>query len=280
MCILEAGQNSMPVRFCPTNVSQPALLHHQQKQPIMTPVHQILFLDVETVSQHPRFDQLDDHGRALWEQKISFLARRDDHPWSEAEYAQSYSEKAAIYAEFGKVIVISAGLIHGNDPATWTLRIKSFYGDSEEEVLKAFVQILDKNFNDPFSHSVCGHNIREFDIPYLCRRLTAHRLDLPVLFNIAGKKPWEVKHIVDTLELWKFGDHKNFTSLDLLSYTLGIPSPKDAMDGSMVGEYYWEKEGLHEIKTYCEKDVLAVAQVYLRMHNLPLLTAEQVVFTN
>lgn len=246
----------------------------------MTPVHQILFLDVETVSVHHRFDQLDDHGRKLWQQKIGFMARRDDHTWSDADYAQSYTEKAAIYAEFGKVIVISAGIIHGHDPASWTLRIKSFYGHDEREVLSQFISVLDKNFNDPNMHMICGHNIREFDIPYLCRRLASHQMELPVLFNIAGKKPWEVKHIVDTLEMWKFGDHKNYTSLDLLSYTLDIPSPKDAMDGSMVGQYYWEQDGLEAIRRYCEKDVLAVTQVYLRLNHYPLLLEEQVVLTN
>jgi DNA polymerase elongation subunit (family B) len=240
----------------------------------------MLFLDVETVSRHPRFDQLDERGRDLWQQKIGFMARRDDHAWAEDDYAQSYGDKAAIYAEFGKVIVISAGIIHGHDPASWMLRIKSFYGDDEKDILQQFTSVLDRNFNDPNSHVICGHNIREFDIPYLCRRLTAHQLELPVLFNIAGKKPWEVKHIIDTLEMWKFGDHKNYTSLDLLSYTLDVPSPKDAMDGSMVGEFYWNQHALEEIKKYCEKDVLAVTQVYLRLNNLPLLQEHQVVFTN
>jgi DNA polymerase elongation subunit (family B) len=247
---------------------------------IMTPIHHILFLDVETVSQQPRFELLDSHGRELWQHKIGFMARRDDHPWEEEEYAQTYRDKAAIYAEFGKVIVISAGIIHGNEQTGFSLRIKSFYGDDERDVLTQFVSVLEKNFNDPVSHMLCGHNIREFDIPYLCRRMTAHGIALPSLFNIAGKKPWEVKYIADTLEMWKFGDHKNYTSLDLLAYTLGIPSPKGEMDGSKVGQYYWEENALEEIKRYCEKDVLTVAQVYLRMHHLPLLQDEQVIITN
>ena len=245
----------------------------------MTPLHHILFLDVETVAQHPEFDQLDERGRSLWQQKIGFMARRDDHEWEEQEYAQSYKDKAAIYAEFGKVIVISAGIIHPGD-GTPTLRIKSFFGHDEREVLMQFAAVLEKNFHDPNQHMLCGHNIREFDIPYLCRRMTSLQIPLPTLFNITGKKPWEVKYIADTLELWKFGDHKNYTSLDLLSHTLGIPSPKDEMDGSMVGHFYWEKNALEEIKKYCEKDVVTVAQVYLRLLNLPLLTEEQVLITN
>lgn len=243
----------------------------------MPHMQSILFLDVETVSLHPQLADLDERGRQLWQQKIGFLARRDDHDWDEAAFARSYTDKAAIYAEFGKVIVISAGILTGTEPDQWTLRIKSFYGDDEKEVLTQFASVLEKKFNDPNHHCLCGHNIREFDIPYLCRRMTTHQIPLPALFNIAGKKPWEVKYILDTLEMWKFGDHKNYTSLDLLSYSLGVPSPKDNMDGSMVGKYYWENQALEEIKQYCEKDVLTVTQVYLRMHNLPLLTEEQVV---
>lgn len=245
----------------------------------MTPLHHILFLDVETVAQHAHFDQLETRGRSLWQQKIGFMARRDDHAWDDDEYAQSYKDKAAIYAEFGKVIVISAGIIHQSEGGP-CLRIKSFYGHNEKDVLTQFASVLEKNFHDPNQHILCGHNIREFDIPYLCRRMTSHQIPLPTLFNITGKKPWEVKYIADTLELWKFGDHKNYTSLDLLSHTLGLPSPKDEIDGSMVGHYYWEKNGLEEIKKYCEKDVVTVAQVYLRLMNLPLLTEEQVLITN
>ncbi len=245
----------------------------------MQPLHHILFLDVETVSQYSVFDQMDPRGKSLWQQKIGFMARRDDHAWEDQDYAQSYQEKAAIYAEFGKVIVISAGIIHQGETGP-TLRIKSFYGDDEHEVLTEFAGVLEKNFHDPNQHILCGHNIREFDIPYLCRRMTATQIPLPTLFNITGKKPWEVKYIADTLELWKFGDHKNYTSLDLLSHTLGIPSPKDEMDGSMVGHFYWEQHALEEIKKYCEKDVVTVAQVYLRLLNLPLLTEEQVLITN
>jgi DNA polymerase elongation subunit (family B) len=240
----------------------------------------ILFLDVETVSQQPTFEQLDPHGRSLWQQKIGFMARRDDHEWAEEDFAQSYSDKAAIYAEFGKVIVISAGIISHAEGGASNLRIKSFYGQDEKEVLEQFAQVLDRNFNDPNQHMLCGHNIREFDIPYLCRRMTAHHIPLPSLFNITGKKPWEVKYIADTLELWKYGDHKNYTSLDLLAYTLGIPSPKGQMDGSKVGQAYWEHHQLEEIKQYCERDVVTVAQVYLRLNNMEMLGEGQVVITN
>lgn len=246
----------------------------------MSPLHNILFLDVETVSQHSHFEGLDARGRGLWQQKIGFMARRDDHAWAEDDFAQSYTDKAAIYAEFGKIIVISAGIISQTEGSGPSLRIKSFYGHEEKAVLEQFSAILAKNFNDPNAHILCGHNIREFDIPYLCRRMTIHEISLPTLFNITGKKPWEVKYIADTMELWKYGDHKNFTSLDLLAYTLGIPSPKNEMDGSKVGQAYWQEDRLEEIKQYCERDVVTVAQVYLRLNNLPLLSEGQVVITN
>lgn len=241
----------------------------------MKSMQHILFLDVETVSQTPRLDELKEHGKHLWKQKIGYLARRDDREWGDQEYEASYQDKAAIYAEFGKIIVISAGVISTSND-TPCLRIKSFYGDDEKQILQSFIDILNKNFHDHNLHILCGHNIREFDIPYLCRRMAVHGLSLPNLFCIAGKKPWEIKYVCDTLELWKFGDHKNYTSLDLLAYTLGIPSPKENMDGSQVGKTYWHEDGLEKIRQYCERDVLTVAQVYLRLNNMPLLTEEQV----
>jgi predicted PolB exonuclease-like 3'-5' exonuclease len=246
----------------------------------MSYLQHLLFLDIETVSQHRHFDALDDRGRKLWQQKIGYMARRDDHVWEDEEFAQSYTDKAAIYAEFGKVIVISAGIIGQADASGPALRIKSFYGHDEKEILMQFSHVLEKNFNDPNLHVLCGHNIREFDIPYLCRRMTINQVPLPGLFNITGKKPWEVKYIADTLELWKYGDHKNYTSLDLLAYTLGIPSPKEGLDGSKVGHAYWHDDQLEQIRAYCERDVVTVAQVYLRLNQLPLLEDHQVVITN
>ena len=240
----------------------------------------ILFLDVETVSQHPMFEELNDHGRNLWKQKIGYMARRDDREWLEDDFARSYKERAAIYAEFGKVIVISAGIITHTDENVRNLRIKSFYGDDEKIVLESFSSILQKNFHDPNTHILCGHNIREFDIPYLCRRFSVHGIPLPTLLNIAGKKPWEIKYVSDTLEMWKYGDHKNYTSLDLLAYTLDIASPKETLDGSKVGECYWEEKDLEKIKEYCERDVVTVAQVYLKLNNMQVLLPEQVINTN
>ncbi len=243
----------------------------------MTSLQHILFLDVETVSQQSGFEELNDQGQKLWKQKISYMARRDDREWVTEDYAQSYKERAAIFAEFGKVIVISAGIITLADDSIQTLRIKSFYGDDEKEVLQSFAAILQKNFHDPNLHILCGHNIREFDLPYLCRRFAVHAINLPPLLHIAGKKPWEIKYLADTLELWKFGDHKNFSSLDLLAFTLGIDSPKENLDGSKVGYTYWIEKDIEKIKEYCERDVVTVAQVYLRLQNQPILSESQIV---
>ncbi len=246
----------------------------------MSQLQHILFLDVETVARSRTYDELDDPGKRLWQQKIGYMARRDDHPWKESDYAQGYLDKAAIYAEFGKIIVISAGIISQTESGAMNLRIKSFYGHEEREILEDFVTIMNKNFHDPNLHILCGHNIREFDIPYLCRRMTILGIPLPGLFNITGKKPWEVRYIADTLEMWKFGDHKNYTSLDLLAYTLAIPSPKESLDGSKVGHAYWEDNRLEDIKQYCERDVVTVARVYLKLNNRGLLRDEDITITN
>lgn len=245
----------------------------------MNSMQNILFLDVETVSQLSTFDEIDGHGRQLWKQKIGYMARREEREWLDEDFSNSYKDKAAIYAEFGKIIVISAGIITQTKDGP-ILRIKSFYGYNEKEILQSFCALLQQKFNDANYHVLCGHNIREFDIPYLCRRFCVNEINLPSILSIAGKKPWEIKFICDTLELWKYGDHKNYTSLDLLAYTLGISSPKENLDGSKVGECYWNEKNLEKIKQYCERDVLTVAQVYLRMHNMPLIQEEQVVITN
>ncbi len=243
----------------------------------MHPHGNTLFLDVETVSAQQQYAGLDPRGQALWRQKTAWQARAAEQPWTEDDYARQYTDRAAIFAEFGKVIVISAGfLADGGDGQV--LRIKSFAGDDEAAVLQGFADLLEKKFNNPTRHVLCGHNIREFDIPYLCRRMMVHDIPLPALMQIAGKKPWEVKHLSDTFEMWKFGDMKNFTSLDLLAYTLGIPSPKENMDGSMVGHAYWVEQRLDDIRQYCERDVLTVAQVFLRFQGKPLLGEHEVVF--
>jgi uncharacterized protein YprB with RNaseH-like and TPR domain len=237
-------------------------------------VNNILFLDIETVSQYPTYTQLPDNWRQLWDTKSTTLMKYHEGSTNESLYP-----RAAIYAEFGKIICISCGVLQGSGRER-KIVIKSFCGGNEAQVLQHFSDMLNK-WTTGEQKYLCAHNGREFDFPYLCRRMIIHRLPLPSILNIAGKKPWEVCHL-DTLELWKFGDFKNYTSLNLLAHTLGINTPKDDIDGSMVGQVYWETAdtdngtGLNRIVTYCQKDVVAVAQVYLRMHGEELIGEENI----
>jgi len=218
----------------------------------------ILFLDIETVPAVSSYDELDEPFRMLWEKKSSHF-RNDD------QSAGDVYDRAGIYAEFGKIICISAGFIREKDP--FLFRLKSFYGDDEKQLLTEFSALLNK-FSRNREALLCAHNGKEFDYPYMARRMIINSLVIPEILDNAGKKPWEVK-LLDTLDLWKFGDYKSYTSLDLLTATLKIPSPKDDIDGSMVSGIYHDEHDLKRIVRYCEKDVLAVAQVLLRFMNLP-----------
>lgn len=223
----------------------------------------ILFLDIETVSSVANYDELSERTQALWDKKSL--------QWRKDNTAEEAYPKAAIYAEFGKIICISAGFIHKN-----ILHIKSFYGDEEKEVLLTFKKSLEK-FARNRNALLCAHNGKEFDFPYLCRRMLINGIKLPQLLQIQGKKPWEVP-LLDTLELWRFGDYKHYTSLDLLCEVFNIPTPKDGIDGSRVGQIYWEEENLHRIVKYCEADVVALTQLYLKMQGLPILSPEAIQF--
>jgi 3'-5' exonuclease len=218
----------------------------------------ILFLDIETVPAAPSYSELDEPFRRHWEKKSSHF-RNDD------QSAGDVYDRAGIYSEFGKIICISAGFIREKDP--FLFRLKSFYGDDEKEVLTEFSALLNK-FSRNREALLCAHNGKEFDYPYMARRMIINSLVIPDILDNTGKKPWEVK-LLDTLDLWKFGDYKSYTSLDLLTATLKIPSPKDDIDGSMVAGIYYDEQDLKRIVRYCEKDVLAVAQVLLRFMNLP-----------
>lgn len=234
----------------------------------MYPYNNILFLDIETVPQQPSFDQLPEDWRQLWELKSQSLLRsRED------ETAASIYPRAGIYAEFGKIVCISCGFLQGNG-AERKILLKSYAGDNEAVLLAAFTDMLNK-WNVQGSRYLCAHNGKEFDFPWLCRRMIINRIPIPAMLNIAGKKPWEVTHL-DTMELWKFGDFKSYTSLNLLAHTLGIPTPKDDIDGSMVWEVYWKDQNLPRIVTYCQKDVVTVAQVLLRLGGEPLIKEENI----
>lgn len=222
----------------------------------------ILYLDIETVPLFPSWEQVPDNWRALWTRKTESLRR------NETDTAESIYERAGIYAEFGKIICISVGFLSFTDGRE-QFRMKSFSGDDEKILLGEFAALLRKHFNRDV-HRLCGHNVKEFDIPFIARRMIINGVPLPSLLDIAGRKPWEIQHL-DTMELWKFGDYKSYTSLTLLASALGIPTPKDDIDGSMVCSVYYQEKNLPRIVTYCQKDVFTVAQILRRFRNEPLL---------
>ena len=223
----------------------------------------ILFLDIETVPQTASLDQLNPEMKHLWEEKFAIIKARMPEKYSEEATADyGYQNGAGIYAEFAKIVCISVGVIYfkGNEKH---MRTKSFAGDDEAKLLCDFALMASK-FLVSFQHYVCGHNIKEFDIPFICRRMLVNGISIPNALDVSGKKPWETSFI-DTLELWKFGDFKNYTSLKLLTAIFGIPTPKDDIDGSLVASVYYNEQDVSRISLYCEKDVVATAQVYLRL---------------
>lgn len=230
--------------------------------------HRILFIDIETAPQHPSFDRMPNEWKELWEKKAEALIRGREEETAETIYA-----RAGIYAEFGKIVCISCGYIQGSGEQK-RITLKSFIAEDEYALLRSFVEMLGK-WGSEAGRLLCAHNGKEFDFPYLCRRMIINRISLPPILNISGKKPWEIPHL-DTMELWKFGDYKSYTSLNLLAHALGIPTPKDDIDGSMVGDVYWKEHNLTRIATYCQKDVLTLAQIYLRIIGESLIRPEMV----
>ena len=232
------------------------------------PVNNILFLDIETVPQYASYNELPEDWRQLWDTKSNTLARHQEGQTNETLYP-----RAGIYAEFGKIVCISCGVVQGKGEQRKII-LKSFSGDNEKELLQQFNVMLN-NWVSGEQKFLCAHNGKEFDFPYLCRRMIINNLTIPETLNSSGKKPWEVNHF-DTLELWKFGDYKSYTSLNLLAHVLGIKTPKDDIDGSMVWEVYWKENNLQRIVTYCQKDVVTVAQILLRMNSEPLIKEENI----
>lgn len=232
----------------------------------------LFVIDIETVSEKEHFHLLDDHWKELWTEKIS----KTLPPETSAE--DYYSMRAAILAEFGKVVCISFGYFK-KEKEEWQFRVKSICSENEKELLQEFAGILEKFHEKHRNWIFTGHNIKEFDIPFLCRRMLVNHISIPGCIDFQNHKPWETP-ILDTLHLWRFGDYKNYTSLKLLCAVLGVPSPKDDIDGSQVGEVFWKEKNLNRISTYCEKDVATVANIMLRFKGLPLLNDDQFVFVD
>ncbi len=218
-----------------------------------------LFIDIETVSQVKNFEELSESLQKLWIKKAYSLDKNLDLSDRDA-IAQSYSSRAAIYAEFSKIVCISVGYINNHGK----LRIKSIASHDEKQLLFDFSDLLKSHYPDTNNYYLCGHNIKEFDIPVLCRRMIVNGVFMPNMLDIAGKKPWQVEHLIDTMDLWRFGDFKSYTSLELLANILGIPTPKDDIDGSRVGHVYWVENDLDRISKYCQKDVATVARIMLK----------------
>lgn len=230
----------------------------------------VLVLDIETVPQYSSYDQLDENWQKLWAKKMN------SHIKGDVTAADVY-DRAGIYSEFGKIICITVGFFK-KKKNEYSFRLKSFYGDDEKTLLIEFSELLNSKYNTE-NHLLCGHNSKEFDFPYIARRCLINGLPIPFIIDNSGKKPWEVKHL-DTMDLWKFGDYKSYTSLNLLAAVFGINSPKDDIDGSQVWSVYWIDKDLERIKTYCQKDVVTVAQLLLKFKGMELLKEENVIFTN
>ena len=226
----------------------------------------ILFLDIETVPEFENFNDLDEEKKLLWESKTQYQ-RKDDFT------AKQFYDRAGIWAEFGKIVCISVGFFNFKNKNR-SFRLTTFKGE-ERDLLQEFSLLLEEHFSKP-QHLLCAHNGKEFDFPFIARRMLIHNLPLPTKLNLFGKKPWEVPHL-DTLELWKFGDYKHYTSLKLLTNVLKIPSPKDDISGSDVRDVFYIEKDIARIVDYCEKDVLAIAQVILKLRQENLLQASEVI---
>lgn len=228
----------------------------------------ILFLDIETVPMFPKYEEASDKIRALWAQKAGFLAAANPEATPEELY-----ERAGIYAEFGKIVCISVGFVCRENEER-LIRIKSFANDDEKTLLLEFADLLNGHYSRG-DKILCAHNGKEFDYPYIARRMLVNGIKLPDIINMAGKKPWEVK-LLDTMELWKFGDYKSYTSLDLLTTIFDIPTPKDDIDGSQVGQVYWQEKGLERIVKYCQKDVVAIILLFLKYQGQELVAENNI----
>ncbi len=225
----------------------------------------LLFLDIETVPETKYYSDLSEDKQKLWDSKSKYKRKEDYSP-------EDFYDRAGIWAEFGKIICISVGYFTEVNSVR-RFRVTSFYGD-EHGLLLEFKALIETHFSKP-KDLLCAHNGKEFDFPYIARRMVIHKISLPLKLNLFGKKPWEVPHL-DTLELWKFGDFKHYTSLKLLTSVLGIPSPKDDIDGSEIFRVYYEEKNVERIVTYCQKDTIAVAQVILRLRGETVLEADEI----
>ncbi len=236
---------------------------------MLNELRDILFIDIETVAATYNYQQLDERLKTQWARKANFFKKENQTD------EDIYMERAGIYAEFGKIVCIAVGKIFETESGEPGIKTKAYSGDTEKEVLQNFCAMLEKSGT---ATRFCAHNGKEFDYPYLCRRILVNGLSLPSTLNLMGKKPWDVPHL-DTLEMWKFGDYKNFTSLDLLAAIFNIPSSKSDIDGSQVNAVYHVENNLPKITAYCLRDVVVLAQLFLRLKGYPLIQSQHIVVT-
>lgn len=227
-----------------------------------------LVIDIETVPDFPAYNQMPDKWKILWQEKISKTMPESIDP------ELSYKQRGGILAEFGRIICISTGYFSKYSTGDYSFKVKSIYGDNEQALIKQFIAWCDTFKKHNPNLIFAGHNIREFDIPYICRRLLVHGMIPPAYLDLSNFKPWEISH-TDTLQLWKFGDYKNYISLNLLANVLGVPTPKTDMDGSQVQDVYYKDQNIERIVAYCQQDVIAVANILLKFSAMPLLTGAQ-----
>jgi len=241
----------------------------QQIQP-----ENLIIIDIETAPVSPAFDQLSEEWKILWEEKTQYSLPEGMSP------AEFYPKRAGIMAEFARIVCISMAYFNKENHHL-KLRVKSFYGFDEKEILQQFLLTINKIEAHNKNWCFAGHNIKEFDIPFICRRLLINHFPIPRYLDFQNMKPWET-NIVDTFQYWRFGDYKNYTSLKLLAAAMGIPSPKDDIDGSMVGDFFWNgteeerKKNLQRIAVYCQKDVITTGNIFLRFKNIEPLKQEDI----
>ena len=230
----------------------------------------LLLLDIETVCSHLSYDELPERMQKLWDKKALTLKKGEDTTTN----AALFYDRGAIYAEFGKIICIAFGAYYWNEKDEIAFKVSSFAGDDEVQLLLQFKALIEKYPAEQLI--LCAHNGKEFDFPFICRRMLIHRIEIPKALQITGKKPWELLH-QDTMDLWKFGDYKSYTSLDLLAAVFDIPGSKNEMSGDQVTKVYYEENDLAKISRYCREDVVVLAQLYLRLHCLDQIPEANIV---
>jgi predicted PolB exonuclease-like 3'-5' exonuclease len=242
-----------------------------------TQLEKFLFFDIETSGLESNYERLSEKMQELWSKRSEILRNQlgEKYPDNKDKSDSDLFElKSALQAEFGRVVCISFGKIKFVEDEP-TIQIISVQDEDESVLLKKAFDIIIKM--SKIGVKLIGHNVKRFDIPFLCKRGIINSLELPAPLQVWDKKPWEIS-ITDTSELWSFGAwQEGFASLDLLATVLGIDSPKEQMNGSEVHGYYYSGR-IEEITEYCERDVITLAQILLRLSNLNLIDKQSIIF--